>query len=417
MSSITNFAVSIYIARSVGAADYGAFALAYVTYAFVLSASRGLATDPLLVRYSGANLANWRPAVARCTGTAAMVGVVSGVLVLLAAALLDHTARVAFLALGLTLPALLLQDSWRFCFFALGKGSQAFLNDTAWAVALVPALIAIRATGHASVFWFVLAWGATSAAGALIGPIQARVLPRITGVRGWLVEHRDLGLRYLAEGGFNSSQAQLRTYSVGLVLGLAALGYVQAAGTLMGPFMVVFFGMGLVTLPEAVRILRRAPHHMPVFCILVSSGLALAGLLWGTFLLVALPHGLGRLALGNLWLPTYPLILPLTISVVGGCLAAGAGTGLHALGAAKQSLRAMIISSVSYVAFGFVGAVLDGPAGVMWGAAAATWLGAAVFWWELRVALREYGDIPVFAGVWSLLRSRARPPARLASSE
>ena len=53
MSSLSNFAVNIYIARTLGAVQYGAFALAYVTYGFALNASRGLATDPLLVRFSG----------------------------------------------------------------------------------------------------------------------------------------------------------------------------------------------------------------------------------------------------------------------------------------------------------------------------------------------------------------------------
>src|SRR5271169_1710816 len=138
MSSISNFAVNIYVARTLGAVQYGAFALAYVTYGFALNASRGLATDPLLVRFSGTNLPAWRRAVKKCTGTAAAVGLASGACVLAAAALLNGTARLAFLALGLTLPGLLLQDSWRFSFFALGRGGQAFLNDTVWVVALIP---------------------------------------------------------------------------------------------------------------------------------------------------------------------------------------------------------------------------------------------------------------------------------------
>ena len=39
MSSLTNFAVNIYIARELGAVEYGAFALAFVTYAFALNVS------------------------------------------------------------------------------------------------------------------------------------------------------------------------------------------------------------------------------------------------------------------------------------------------------------------------------------------------------------------------------------------
>lgn len=52
VSSLTNYAVVLYIARSLGAEQFGVFSLAYVTYGFALNASRGLATDPLLVRFS-----------------------------------------------------------------------------------------------------------------------------------------------------------------------------------------------------------------------------------------------------------------------------------------------------------------------------------------------------------------------------
>ena len=134
---------------------------------------------------------------------------------------------------------------------------------------------------------------------AAVGPLQARTAPKLSGAWEWVSRHRDLGPRYLAEGTANSASSQLRNYGVGFILGLAAVGYVQAATTLMGPFMVIFFGMGLVTLPEAARILRRSPRHLPHFCLLVSAGLAVLGLAWGVVLLLALPRGLGQLMLGS----------------------------------------------------------------------------------------------------------------------
>jgi O-antigen/teichoic acid export membrane protein len=407
MSSISNFAVNIYIARTLGAVQYGAFGLAYVTYGFMLNASRGLATDPLLVRFSHTDLPTWRRAVANCTGTAATVGLFAGAIVLMAAGVLSGTARLAFLALGLTLPGLLLQDSWRYSFFALGRGSQAFLSDTIWTVTLIPALALLKATGHADVFWFVIAWGATAAVAAAVGPLQAGAVPRLSGAWEWVYRHRDLGPRYLAEGTANSASSQLRNYGVGLILGLAAVGYVQAATTLMGPFMVIFFGMGLVTLPEAARILRRSPRHLTLFCALVSGGLALLGLAWGIVLLVALPRGLGHLMLGNIWRPTYPLVWPITLLALGGCASAGAGTGLHALGVARRSLRAMVLSSALLVVFSLVGALTAGTVGTMYGAAVASWIGALLFWLEFAKALHEYRDLPPGTRFWP-----ARAPGR-----
>jgi O-antigen/teichoic acid export membrane protein len=266
-----------------------------------------------------------------------------------------------------------------------------------WAVTLIPALVLLRATGHANVFSFVFAWGSAAAVAAAIGILQARIVPRPSRAWEWVSRHRDLGPRYLLEGTASSASGQLRNYAVGLILGLAAVGYVQAATTLMGPFMVIYFGMGLVTLPEAARVLRRSPRHLPLFCLLVSGGLTIMALAWGIVLLVTLPRGLGHLMLGDLWRPTYPLVWPTTIFVLGACAGTSAGTGLHALGAARRSLRAMLVGTALSVVFSIAGTAIYGVVGTMAGFAAGAWIGALVNWQQLRVALREYSSTPAEA--------------------
>jgi O-antigen/teichoic acid export membrane protein len=390
MSSLTNFAVSIYIAKTLGAVQFGAFSLSYVTYALALQASRGLTTDPLLVRFSHTDLPTWRRAVAICTGAAVLTGLATGACALVAAALLHGPARLAFFALGLTLPGLLLQDSWRFAFFALGRGGQAFLNDTIWGVTLLPALVLLRKTGHANVFWFVFAWGATAALGAAIGPLQARVIPRLRGSWDWLTRTRDLGFRYLVEGTAPSAANQLRNSFLTAILGLAALGALQAANTLMGLLQVAQYGLGLVAVPEAARLQRRSRRHMALFCALISVGLTTLALCWGVALLVALPRGLGDKLLGPLWRPTYLLVLPTTFFVAGTCASAGAGTWLHVLGAARRSMRASTVTVVIYLVLSLGGAVLGGTVWTVRCAALGTWIGAGVFWWQVRAAQREY---------------------------
>jgi O-antigen/teichoic acid export membrane protein len=389
MSSLTNFAVSIYIARTLGAVQFGAFSLSYVTYGFALQVSRGLTTDPLLVRFSGTDNRTWRHAVADCSGAAAFTGLATGACVLAVAAVLHGPARLAFLALGLTLPALLLQDSWRFAFFAHGRGNQAFINDTVWAVTLLPALVLLHTTGHANVFWYVFAWGATAGIGAAVGPLQAGVVPRLASAWGWLMRQRDLGLRYVVEGTATSAAAQIRNTSIGFLLGLAAVGYLQAANTLMGPFQVILYGMGLVALPEAVRILRRSTRQMAVFCVLLSVALTAMALLWGVALLVALPRGLGDKLLGPIWRPAYPFVLPTTLFMAGGCASSGAGTWLHALGAAKRSMNASAITAALYLVLALAGAATEGAVGAIRGAALGTWIGTMVYWWQVRGAQRE----------------------------
>ena len=305
--------------------------------------------------------------------------------------LLGGTAGAAFLGLGLTLPLLMLQDSWRFSFFAAGRGGHAFLNDSIWGATLLPALVLLRMTGHANVFWFTFAWGATAGIAAVAGVLQAGVLPRPAYTWDWLTKHRDLGTRYLLEGTLSSAVMQVRGYGTALILGLAAVGYVQASVTLVGPMTILSLGMGLVTLPEAARILRRSPRQFPVFCWLVSAGLSLAGLAWGIVLLVGVPRGIGHAVLGSadVWRPTYPLVLPQTIYIVGGGIAAGAGTGLHAMGAARRSLRVAIIGALIAAGCSILGAVVWGIEGTIYGLAVGVWVGAAINWFEFRKAWQE----------------------------
>ena len=392
MSSLSNAAMSLYIARELGATEFGAFSVAYVTYSFVLNASRGLATDPLLVRYSHAEHPVWKRAVQCCTATAALVGVILGIACLIIGVLAHGTTGAAFIALGVSLPGLMLQDSWRYSFFALGKGSQAFVNDTIWTVALGVALEGLRLRDHQTVFWFVLMWGLTANLAALCGLLQARLLPRLSGIGEWLSAMRDLGPRYLIENTASSGSGQLRIYAVGFVAGLTAVGYVQEGSLLMGPFFVIFMGISLVTVPEATRMLHRSTRHLQRYCSLVGAGLSILALCWGLILLFALPRGLGTLLLhAKQWQPVYGLVIWLTLSMMGACVTAGAVAGLRALGVARRSLRANLIASGIFVVLGVLGAVVGGATGSVEGTALATWIGAGVSWWLLRIGLGEHG--------------------------
>ncbi|MEU5100870.1 hypothetical protein AB0H07_01050 [Streptomyces sp. NPDC021354] len=385
-SSMSNFVVGIYVARSLGVAAFGVFSLAWVTYGVVLNVSRGLATDPLVVRFSGVPAASWRAAVARSSGTALGLGAALGAPCLVVGLALGGSVGSAFAVLGVVLPALLLQDAWRFAFFAAGSGRKAFVNDLVWGVALVPAMVVAARVG--SVAAYLLAWGASAAVAAGYGCLQSGIRPRMPEARGWLREQRDLGYRYLVENVALSGASQLRAYGLGAIVGLGAVGAVRGAELLMGPFLAVLMGLSLVTVPEAARVLRQAPHRLGTFCLLLGGGQAAAALLWGVALLL-MPDRLGELMLGGVWPSASQLIVPITLGVAGAGLGTGAAAGLRALAAARRSLRCQLFASAGYVGGGLGGAAVAGAVGSAWGVAAATLSSSAVWWLQLRSALRE----------------------------
>lgn len=58
----------------------------------------------------------------------------------------------------------------------------------------------------------------------------------------------------------------------------------------------------------------------------------------------------------------------------------------------------MVIGSALTVVLSLVGAAADGAAGTMIGAAAASWIGALLFWKQLHTALRESARSPAESG-------------------
>ena len=392
VSSMTNFVVGVFVARELGVAAFGVFSLAWVTYGVLLNVSRGLATDPLVVRYSGVSTADWKTATSRAAGTAIAVGAAFAVVSALAGLALGGTLGSAFVALAVVAPGMLLQDSWRFAFFANGQGHKAFVNDVVWAVAMVPLLL--LASAHGTVQGFVVAWGGASLLAAGCGWLQSGIVPHFAGVTQWLRQHKELGSRYLVENVSNSGASQLRMYGLGAIAGLADVGAIRGAELLLGPFLALLMGLNLVAVPEAARVLRDAPERLSRFCLTLGGVQAVAAATWGAILLFGVPDALGRLVLDDVWAHAEPLILPVSLSVTGAGIVAGAAAGLRALGAAPRSLRAQLVASAGYLGFGLVGALLGGAVGMSWGSTTAMWLGAGLWWLQLRAALREHTPEP-----------------------
>jgi O-antigen/teichoic acid export membrane protein len=388
VTSMVSFVIGIVVARSLGASEFGAFSLAWVTYGVVVNVSRGLATDPLAVRFSGVEHSLWKKTVASSSGMAIVVGLATGAICVAVGAALGGKPGEAFIALGLVLPGLMLQDSWRFAFFASGQGGKAFVSDITWAVTLVP-LLYLAKQGGPSVTRFVLAWGAAGIIAAVVSGLQAGVVPRVLQARGWLRDHRDLGLRYLFENVAISSAYQLKMYGLGAFAGIAAVGTVRGGEMMLGPFFIVLSGVGLVAVPEAARMLRRSLRALEGFCLLLGSAQAVAALAWGLALVFFLPHAWGHAVLGEVWDATEPLLLPATLSVAFASFYTGASAGLRALGVARRSLTAQLWASAAYLIGGVGGGILNGALGSAWGAAAATLFGAIVWWCYLGVGVRE----------------------------
>jgi hypothetical protein len=396
LSSLTNFGLSLMVAREVGTSQLGAFSLVFTTYLMALGISRSLNSDPLMVRYSAGSERSWREGAALTGGGAIGLGVVGGAACALVGWAIGGSLGGAFVVLGFSLPGLLLQDAWRYAFIAAGRSFQAFLNDLVWAVVLAPALAVIVVTGRASLVVFELAWGGAATIAALVGVAQAGFLPWPANPLVWWRRHRDLNSRYLGEFLATGGVTQLNAYGVSAVAGLGAVGTLRAGELGFGPVHVLFMGGSMVAVAEGARIVRRSPARLAHATFLLSATLSVVTALWGAVLYL-LPPTVGTQILGSTWHAAHSVAVPFTLVTVGLTASAGPQTGLRALAAARHGLRARLIAGPLTVGGTLTGALLGGAVGAAWGMAAGYWSGAAVWWWQYRIALQRHriGTSPV----------------------
>jgi O-antigen/teichoic acid export membrane protein len=379
LSSLTNFVLSVAVARRVSVDDFGAFSIAFATFLVLLAASRSIASIPLTITYSVTDDVEWRRATMASTGTTVAFALVAGGLLAVAGAALGGTVGGALLVLGLTLMPLLLQDAWRFAFFAARRGRAAFANDLVWALALIPAVIWANQAGSLNAW--ILGWAAAGGAGGIFGIWQTRLWPRPTRTLAWLRENRKLVPQLVAENVVQTGTSYVTVLAITLVAGLRTVAALRAAQVLMNALNVATSGVLLFAVPEAVAMVRTSVSRLWRYCTIIGGGLFSVSLAWGLLLLI-LPDQLGHDLLGDTWQSAAMVLLPIAISSTAVGARIGPIVGLRALALVDASLRAQAVSSLLQIAGGVVGAYLAEAAGAAWGMAIAS-VSATVIWWAL----------------------------------
>jgi O-antigen/teichoic acid export membrane protein len=256
VTSSANFAVNILLARWLAPAEYGAFAVAFVSFLFVSGFHNALLVDPACIlgpaRF-GSGLSGyfkrliWLHAV---WSVAASLAIAAGAL-----AVRDASLRRALYGLAVSLPFLLLL--WllrRFCYVKAGPAA-ALLSSAIYAPALVGGLFALR---H---------WTAPSPCGALLvmagaaSAASATAWKRIGLDGAWhkirsgeCVElartHWQYGKWLSATALLTFGVTQLQTFLVAGYLGLAAAGALRAMFNFVQPMNQVTAAVALLFLPN-----------------------------------------------------------------------------------------------------------------------------------------------------------------------
>ena len=390
LSSLSNLAVGVVVARSSTVADFGVYALAFGGYTIALNVSRAVSTEPLAVRHSGTRTPDWERAVRASTATALLAGFLAMLVGLAIAAFPGVPSKGVLIAFAVTMPGLLLQDAWRWAFFVVGEGQKALVNDLIWLLAMLAIFGGLYLTDAASAPSLTFAWGLGAVIAAVAGRFQAGIPPRRQLIREWVRRNWDLSPKYVGEMLAVSGTIQVYMLGITAAAGLAATAGIRGAQVLLGPVNVLNQGIRMISVPEAARALRHSYRRLWLVGLAISFGVGAGALAWGAIFLL-LPPFVGRELLGpGVWNQAHEVLIPVILLQALGASNAGAFAILRALTAATRGLRVRLISSVILILCGVGGAFLWGAKGAAWGLATASFTTLLLWWIQAHRAITAH---------------------------
>lgn len=389
ISSLSNFALGVLVARQVSAGEYGAFALSFALYGYVVAVSRLLVSQPLAVRFSGASTEDFTAAARESVGAAMVAALLPGAVIALVGVLLGGTVGPTLLLTAVLLPGLLLQDAWRTVFFAWGRPRSAAVNDAIWGVGQIGLVFLMTAAGWRSALAYLLAWGLGGCVAAALGALQAGFLPAPHRAWRWLTAHWDLTRYFVSELVAINGSTQLMLSTVAAIGGLPVIGALRGAQVLAGPVQILSMSGLAFGVPE----LARRPWLLTGRR-LVRSALGISGVvvvlaaIWGGLLLL-LPAGVGRALLGDTWTGVDGILVPTVVGLLAAVSALGATCGIHASASPRVLFRLQLVAAPAYLVGGVVGVLVGGLLGAAVGIALAHMVNAAATWTRLLAVSRR----------------------------
>jgi len=394
ISSVTNAALSLTVARTVDKASFGGFAVAFTIFQLTILVARALLGQPLTMRFSGTTSDRRLTAARGATGGALLVGCAAGLCSALTGLLVDDQLRPVLLAMAVGLPALVLQDTWRLLFFTELRPAKAAFNDALWALVQAPLIAAAILTDQRSATPFVLAWAFGAVVAALVGMRQAGVRPSVGRPLRFLAEQWDISRYLLAEQALGQGAYQGALLLVGVRGTLADVGSLRGAMVLLSPVGILALSVSAFAIPELARRTGLSTADYNKAALLVSGTLMAASTIWVSIFLL-LPATAGEAILGDSWSGARSVLLPSLLYQLALCAGAGPSLVIYALANTRSIFRISLIGAALLIVGAVVGADLDGARGAAYGMGIAATLVTPLSCQRLQTVLRGRLTEPV----------------------
>lgn len=295
ISSVSNFALVIFVARTATPTEFGQFSLGYIVVIFFLGLQRSLVGEVLIVRFSNSKIS--KLIQGQALGLTVWIALIGALCLFVGSIFASSVSAGIWVALMASSVCALLQDTARFVFITRNESGTALLIDGIWAGLFFAGILAV-VLGEGSSIVVVLLWGGSALVALLVGLFMAKSWPRLWGGFRFFRENKDLSIRFSAEYSSLSLSTTLVWFVLAGFLGASGVAALRGASLLFSPLNTGFNAVRIAMIPDLIRTrgTRLFSRRM------LETGLVLltACLVWG-ITVVLLPDDWGRKLLGATW--------------------------------------------------------------------------------------------------------------------
>jgi O-antigen/teichoic acid export membrane protein len=391
LSSGTNFAAAIIVARLLGPADYGSYAIVYGAWIMVMSFARAMIIQPYVVKASALKHDYWLIATRRAAGVALGAGLLGSVIIALVGFYLGMTHAIGkpLLVMSFFIPVLLLQDFWRAAAFSIGLPQKALVNDAMWTATQAIAFLMIWLFIKIESAWIIAGWGAGALAGAILGIWQFQVIPNVgRNSVAWLRKNAALSGWFGLANFFHSAGAQAIIVLITATAGRAALGGIQSVNNLFGPAQLIASASQTIGLPMASKARAEGgPKAVRRIAFRYALIVGLCMTAYGSFVVAAGPNLLNYV-FGEAYSRYGDLILPLGFGFMLTSWGTGAAVGLISSAAGRELAVVQLLVTLTQILLVSVLGLQFGAVGAAWGLACGAAIHVAGVWLICMITTR-----------------------------
>lgn len=381
--SLSNFVLSVGLASNLAVEDYGIFGLLFAVYWFFLGLTRACSSEVLAVAYQESRSPEAIRSGAIRLGVS---GSIAGGLLAALLAIFAESGRVGVIAvLAGGVGVALIQDVLRSSAIACGEWARAVWSDGTWLVVQMigTAIVVLNSEDEQTrALGVSISWLVGALAGLAIVVVNWNRRGSEAGY-GYIGRHGNLIWRYVLEFGSSFGAFQLIYFIIAVVVGVAAVGSIRGAYTVVGPMGVVVSGMLAAAVPEMSRIysetnVYRVVVRAGMYSLVIAAVFGIALIVW-----YAIPIDIGALLLGDTWSAAQFVVLPVFLGVFVNGLTVGPRAGVRSVSKRGEGILLRLIVAPMATLMALVGLLVSGVELAAWGIVAGNLVGLVVLWWQL----------------------------------